>query len=114
LPETVDSEALRYQVTEVPPIKPHTEEFRRDEVQCACGHRTRAAHDPATIPTSRFGPRVVALVALLTGGYHISRRRTGQRLEDVLGVRLSLGAISAIEAVSATRWLSRSQKPGNA
>ena len=98
LPESVDPEALRYQVTEVPPIKPHTKEFRRHEVQCACGHRTRAAHDPATIPTSRFGPRLVALVALLTGVYHISRRRTGELLEDVLGVRLSLGAISAIEA----------------
>lgn len=98
LPECVDPEALRYQVTEVPPIKPHTKEFRRHEVQCACGHRTRAAHDPATIPTSRFGPRLVALVALLTGIYHISRRRTGELLEDVLGVRLSLGAISAIEA----------------
>jgi transposase len=98
LPESVDPEALRYQVTEVPPIKPHTKEFRRHEVQCACGHRTRAAHDSATIPTSRFGPRLVALVALLTGVYHISRRRTGQLLEDVLGVRLSLGAISAIEA----------------
>lgn len=97
LPECVDPEALRYQVTEVPPIKPHTKEFRRHEVQCACGHRTRAAHNPATIPTSRFGPRLVALVALLTGVYHISRRRTGQLLEDVLGVQLSLGAISAIE-----------------
>ena len=97
LPETVDPDALRYQVTEVPPIRPHTKEYRRHEVQCACGHRTRATHDPATIPTSRFGPRLVALVALLTGVYHISRRRTGQLLEDVLGVRLSLGAISGIE-----------------
>jgi len=98
LPEVVDLEALRYQVTEVPPIKPHTKEFRRHEVECTCGHRTRAAYDPATIPSSRFGPRLVALVALLTGVYHISRRRTGQLLDDVLGVQLSLGAISAIEA----------------
>jgi transposase len=98
LPENIDPEALRYQVTEVPPIKPHTTEFRRHEVQCACGYRTRATYDPATIPASRFGPRLVALAALLTGVYHISRRRTGQLLEDVLGVRLSVGAISAIEA----------------
>ena len=97
LPQTVDTDPLRYQVTEVPPIKPHTKEIRRHEVRCACGHRTRATFDPAAIPTSPFGPRLVALVALLTGVYHISRRQTGQLLEDVLGVRLSLGAISTIE-----------------
>lgn len=98
LPHTLDPDPLRYQVTEVPPIKPHTQEVRRHEVLCACGHRTRAVFDPAVIPASPFGPRLVALVALLTGVYHISRRRTGQLLEDVLGVRLSLGAISTIEA----------------
>ena len=98
LPERVDPDPLRYQVTEVPPIKPHTKEIRRHEVLCDCGYRTRAVYDPATIPTSPFGPRLVALVALLTGVYHISRRQTGQLLEDVLGVRLSLGAVSAIEA----------------
>jgi transposase len=98
LPPNVDLEALRYQVTEVPSLRPHTLEFRRHEVQCACGHKTRAAHDPATIPASPFGPRLVGLVALLTGVYHLSRRRTGQLLQDVVGVRLSLGAISALEA----------------
>src|SRR5690606_17964935 len=72
--------------------------IRRHEVLCDCGHKTRAAYDPTKIPTSPFGPRLVALVALLTGVYHISRRQTGRLLEDVLGVRLSLGAISAIEA----------------
>ena len=98
LPERVDPDPLRYQVTEVPPIKPHTKEIRRHEVLCDCGHKTRAAYDPTKIPTSPFGPRLVALVALLTGVYHISRRQSGRLLEDVLGVRLSLGAISAIEA----------------
>jgi hypothetical protein len=39
----------------------------------------------------------MALVALLTGVYHISRRRTGSLLSDVFGVSMSLGAISAVE-----------------
>lgn len=98
LPEKVDAEALRYQVTELPVLRPHVQEFRRHEIECACGYKTRAAHDAATIPASAFGPRLVGLVALLTGVYHLSRRRTGQLLEDVLGVRMSLGTISALEA----------------
>ena len=99
LPKTADPEALRYQLVELPEIKPHTKELRRHEVGCGCcGHKTRAAYDPAEIPSSPFGPRLLALVALLTGVYHISRRKSGQLLQDVLGVKLSLGAISSIEA----------------
>jgi transposase len=40
----------------------------------------------------------MSLVALLTGLYHLSRRRAQSLLDDVLGVSLSLGAISAVEA----------------
>ena len=40
----------------------------------------------------------MALIGLLTGVYHLSRRRTMTLLQDVLGVHLSLGAVSAIEA----------------
>jgi transposase len=98
LPKTVDPEALRYQYTEVPPLRPHTTEHRRHEVECACGHKTRALYDAAVIPSSPFGPRLMSLVGLFTGVYHISRRQTVQLLGDVLGVRLSLGAVSAIEA----------------
>jgi transposase len=40
----------------------------------------------------------MSLIALLTGVYHISRRHTVELLRDVLGVQLSLGAVSAVEA----------------
>jgi transposase len=36
-------------------------------------------------------------VALLTGVYHLSRRKTVSLLWDLLGVRISLGAVSSIE-----------------
>lgn len=97
LPETADPLAHRYQFTEVPPIRPHTTEVRRHAVTCHCGHKTRAAYDSKVIPDAPFGPRLMAIVALLTGVYHLSRRRTASALSDLLGVRISLGAISAIE-----------------
>jgi len=37
-------------------------------------------------------------MALLTGVYHLSRRRTTDLLSDMVGVRVSLGALSAVEA----------------
>jgi transposase len=99
LAEVVDPDANRYQQVEVPPIKPHTTEWRCHEVACAkCGCKTRAAYDADKIPVSPFGPRLMALMALLTGVYHVSRRKTVVLLWELLGVRISLGALSAVEA----------------
>ena len=96
LPEVPDPEASRFQTTEVPPITPHTVEHRYHAVTCACGFKTRAALD-AAVMGSPFGPRLMSLIGLLVGVYHISRRKTVTLLSDVLGVRISLGALSAVE-----------------
>jgi transposase len=99
LAETPDAKAKRYQTTEIPPLKPHTTEVRRHAVTCGgCGFRTRAAYDESKIPASPFGPRLMAMVALLTGVYHLSRRKTVQLLSDIVGLPISLGAVSSVEA----------------
>lgn len=101
LPQVRDENATRYQVTEVPPIRPHTTEYRCNSVKCTCGHITLAKTD-GVVPSSPFGPRLMALIGLLTGVYHLSRRRAVTLLSDVLGVRVSLGAVSAVEERVAT------------
>jgi transposase len=98
LPETPDVDAKRYQMLDLLGCKPHVTEFRRHEVACCCGHRTCAAYDATRIPSSPFGPRLVAVVALLTGVYHLSRRSTQRLLHELFGIAISLGALSAIEA----------------
>jgi transposase len=99
LPKVPDVAAHRYQQVELPPITPHTTEWRCHEVTCSkCRHKTRAAYDSDVIPASPFGPRLMAVVAFLTGVYHVSRRKTVVLLWELLGVRMSLGALSAIEA----------------
>jgi transposase len=96
LPEVPDPHAIRFQVTEVERVKPHTTEYRRHGVRCSCGRTTCAVHDQQ--PSSPFGPRLMALVALLTGVYHLSRRKAAELLSDMAGVRISVGAVSAVEA----------------
>lgn len=99
LAEVTDPWAKRYQVTELPAFEPHTTEYRRHSVQCACcQHKTRAPFDTAVIPSSPFGPRLMSAIALLTGVYHLSRRKTVRLLSDLVGVDISLGAVSAVEA----------------
>ena len=97
LPRTPDPDARRYQLLEWVG-RPHVTEWRRHEVACECyGHRTRAAYDADLIPASPFGPRLIAVVASLTGVYHLSRRRTQLLLREVFEIELSVGAISKME-----------------
>jgi transposase len=73
-------------------------EFRQHEVCChQCGHKNRAKDENGIIPASPFGPQLMAAVAMLTGVYTISRRKAMRLLHDLTGVKLSLGAVSAIE-----------------
>lgn len=99
LPEQPDPGAKRYQWIEVPPLRPYIKETRRHAVTCpCCGHKTRAAYSEQEIPASPFGPRLMGIIGLLTGVYHVSRRRAAELLSDLVGVPISLGAVSAVEA----------------
>ncbi|WIG93032.1 IS66 family transposase [Myxococcus sp. SDU36] len=87
----------RYQSVELPPLKAHVTQWVRHGVECPrCNHETWASTAP--IPASPFGPRLSAVVGLLTGVYHLSRRSAVRLLGDVLGIDISLGAVSAVEA----------------
>jgi transposase len=80
LPEIQDPQPKRYQLTELPAFEPHTTEYRRHAVMCpCCRHTTQAAYDPERIPASPFGPRLMSVVGLLTGVYHLSRRGVAAR-----------------------------------
>jgi transposase len=97
LPPTLDLFAQRFQTVELPQPKAHITEWVRHCVSCPqCDYRTWASLAP--MPTSPFGPRLSGVIALLTGVYHLSRRSTVRLLADVLGVEISLGAVSAVEA----------------
>ena len=98
LPRRFDEHARRYQQLDLCDHRPHVTEFRRHEVPCSrCGHRTLAPYDRAIIPSSPFGSCLTGVVGMLTGVYHLSRRKAQQLLEELFGISVSLGAISAME-----------------
>ena len=98
LTKTSIGEPKRHQHTELAPFAPRITEYRRHQVRCpGCGHRTRAHYDEDIIPRSAFGPRLMATVVMLTGVYHLSRRKTVSLLHELLGLRISLGSVSNIE-----------------
>ena len=52
---------------------------------------------PAGVPHGGFGLRVQAITALCTGAYHLSRRTTQTRLEDLFGIAIGLGTVANLE-----------------
>jgi transposase len=96
LPQTPDPAAQRFQTVELPQPRMYVTEWLRHRVACpGCNHKTWASIAP--IPASPFGPRLSSVVGLLTGVFHLSRRSAVTLLSDVLGVEISLGAVSAVE-----------------
>ena len=98
LPQVQDPRAKRHQHAELPKVRAFITEWQLHAVTCACGHRTRRRFVDADIPKLAFGPRLMATIGLLTGVYHLSRRKTVTLLHELLGVDVSLGAVSEVEA----------------
>lgn len=98
LPREVDSGPIRHQIVEIPEVTPDVHEFRLHRVTCSCGVTTCAAL-PAGTPAGMFGPRLLALIAVLTGSMHVSRRKVQLLLRDLLGIEVSLGCLSESEQV---------------
>lgn len=92
-----DPAPQRHQVTEIPPLVSETTEYQLHTLECpACGVRTRAQLE-AGVPQGAFGPRLQAMVAILSGEYHLSKRQIEAMLLDFFGVELGLGSVWALE-----------------
>lgn len=95
--EGEDPEPHRHQVTEIPPVVAEVTEYRLHTLTCPeCGDQTRAEL-PAGVPQGAFGPRLQAMVSLLSGRYHLSKRETADIMTDFFQADVSLGSVPALE-----------------
>lgn len=95
-----DANPWCHQVTEIPKPVAETVEYRMHELRCECGRITRAPL-PDNVPRGAFGPRLLAMVAVCTGAYRLSKRAVEELLRDFFGVELSLGSVSNAERIIA-------------
>ena len=92
-----DPEPYRHQVTDIPPVVAEVTEYRLHTLTCPdCGTGTRAEL-PTGVPSSAFGPRLQAMVSLLSGRYHLSKRDVVEVMRDFFQADLSLGSVSTLE-----------------
>jgi transposase len=92
-----DPQPLRYQVLELPPINPLVIEYQLHRLACPCCGITTCAPLPEGAARGGQGPRLQALLALLTGGYRLSKRQAEQLLEDVCATPVCAAQICASE-----------------
>jgi len=89
-------EPARHQVEELEPITVRVIEHQRQRLRCPeCGQGTRAEL-PGEVARSSFGPRLHAAVATLSVRNRVSRDDAVELCEELLGCRISSGAIDAI------------------
>ena len=95
-PRVITADPTKHQVVELL-AKGGSEltEYRLHTYECGCGEMLVASHD--AVPTSAFGPHLKSVVCMLTGGYQMSRRQVPVFLNDLFGIKMSLGSVSNIE-----------------
>jgi len=92
-----DPEPYRHQVTDIPPVVAEVTEYRLHTLACLeCGAETRAWL-PTGVPQGAFGPRLQAMVSLLSGRYHLSKRDIAEVMADFFQADVSLGSVPALE-----------------
>jgi transposase len=84
----------RHQVFELPRIVPEITEYRCYTGRCRdCGQRY-PGQLPAGVPTGQLGPRALGLVGILAGRFHLTQDKIRIFLDELMGIRFSLGCVS--------------------
>lgn len=92
-----DSAPYRHQVSDIPSVVVEVMEYRVHTLACGqCGWET-SAELPAGVPASAFGPRLQAMISLLSGRYHLSKRDAAEVMSDFFGAEVSLGSVPTLE-----------------
>lgn len=93
-----DADPQRRQLFEIPRINISVTEYRLWAGACkVCGRLYRGGLPPG-VPDGTLGPRAMAIVALLSGKFHLSKRNIEEILGDVFGLTICLGTVSKTEA----------------
>lgn len=85
------------QQAELPEVQAIITEYSLTKYGCmACG-KNSVANLPIGIPDSAFGPKLMGLLATLTGIFHLAKREAVQLIKDLYGVDIGVGSVPNIE-----------------
>lgn len=90
----------RQQVWDIPLAPAEVTEYQYQTVICPCCQAWVPAERPDDVPPGAFGPRLVALIALLHGRYRISNRELVDLLRMVWQIPISVGSVAQLQQVA--------------
>jgi transposase len=96
LPEPIEAALVRHQKIDVE-IHRRVTEYQVYRTTCTCCGHTTTGNLPEGVTVSSVSENVAALVGVLTGVCHLSRRMTRMLLDRLFEVPLSLGTVSKLE-----------------
>jgi transposase len=98
----VDTEPLRHQVAELPPVEPEVHEYRLHRLSSPHCNTVTCGALPDGVPRTTFGPRLHAVLSVITGAYRLSKLQAAQLCFDLLGLTISIGMIAKLERITET------------
>ena len=85
------------QQAELPEVKAIITEYELLKYSCTSCGKNSTASLPAGIPNSAFGPKLMGLMATLTGVFHLAKREAVILIQELYGVDISIGSMPNIE-----------------
>lgn len=78
-------------------MKVEVTEYQRHSLTCTLCGAVNKAEWPEEMPPGAFGPRALAIIGYLTGRLGASHRDVVEAMNELYGLDLSMGSVSAIE-----------------
>ncbi len=88
-----DSTPYRHQVTELPLVKATVTEHQVHTLICSCCGATNRGTLPPEVAASQFGPNLVSLMAVLMGGYRLSKRQVVDLVGTCFGMPVAASSV---------------------
>lgn len=85
------------QQAELPEVKAVITEYKLLKYSCKTCGKNSVASLPNGVPLSAFGPKLMGLLATLTGIMHVAKREAIQLIKDLYDVDLGVGSMPNIE-----------------
>ena len=85
------------QQAELPEIKAIITQYELQKYTCLRCRKRSIAPLPDGVPDSTFGPRLMGLLATLTGVMHLAKREAIQLIKDLYDVDIGVGSIPNVE-----------------